>query len=167
MSKKRGDGKGCDDYDIGYKKPPRHTRWRKGQSGNKRGRPKKKLGISDIERAFDEALGELLAVNDNGTVRKIKKLKALAIQTVNKALKGHHQSANLVMAHYARRVAGTPEEAGSSSTADEFKAELEATFREIATKSQPDATPPSEAKQSGDSEDESGPPDETPADTKH
>ena len=22
------------DYDVGYKKPPRHTRWQKGQSGN-------------------------------------------------------------------------------------------------------------------------------------
>lgn len=108
MSKKSGDGNGGDgtggdDYEIGYRKPPKHTRWKKGQSGNKNGRPKKKLGPSDIEKAFDEALSDSLAVNDNGRVRKIKKLKAFTIQTVNKALKGHHPSANLLMAHPSRR----------------------------------------------------------------
>ena len=29
------------DYDIGYGKPPEDTRFKKGQSGNPRGRPKK------------------------------------------------------------------------------------------------------------------------------
>ena len=27
------------DYEVGYGKPPRHTRFTKGQSGNPRGRP--------------------------------------------------------------------------------------------------------------------------------
>jgi hypothetical protein len=172
MSKKNGDGKGGDgtggdDYEIGYRKPPTHTRWKKGQSGNKRGRPKKKLGISDIERAFDEALGDLLAVNDNGTVRKIKKLKALAIQTVNKAVKGHHQSANLLMAHYARRVAGGPEEPGPGSTAEEFEAEMEADLREIAARSQPAVLPNCEAKNADEGEDDPGASDDPSPDTKH
>ena len=172
MSKKNGGGKGSDgtggdDYEIGYRKPPKHTRWKKGQSGNKNGRPKKKLGASDIERAFDEALGDSLAVNDNGRVRRIKKLKAFTIQTVNKALKGHHPSANLLMAHYARRVAGGPEESGSTSTADGFKAEMEALFAEITAKSQPAVAPQSEAKKADDTEDDVAPPDETPPATEH
>lgn len=175
MSKKKGDGTsgkgpGDDsggDYEVGYKKPPIHSRWKKGQSGNKKGRPKKKLGLSDIEKALDEALSESLAVNDNGTVRKIKKLKALAIQTVNKALKGHHPSANLLMAHYARRTAGGAEEAGASATADEFKAEMEVLFGEIAAKSQSAEPPSGEPKPKGDSEDGAGASDEAPSDTKH
>jgi len=175
MSKKNGSGKngngqggdGGHDYEIGYKKPPMHTRWKKGQSGNKKGRPKKKLGISDIEKAFDEAFGDFLAVNDNGTVRKIKKVKAFAIQTVNKALKGHHQSANLVMGHYARRPVSTPEEQDSGSTADAFKAEMEALFQDIAAKSQPAAQPPSEPKPSGDGENDPGSMDGESPDTKH
>ena len=28
------------DYDVGYKKPPKHGRFRKGRSGNAKGRPK-------------------------------------------------------------------------------------------------------------------------------
>lgn len=160
MARSNGPGNrldGPNDYEVGYKKPPKHTRWKKGQSGNQRGRPKKKLGISDIERAFDEALADSLAVNDNGTVRKIKKLKALAIQTVNKALKGHHQSANLLMAHYARRAAGGPEEPDSVSATENFRAEMEAAFLEIAAKSQSAVTPGGEAKGAGDGEADSGP----------
>ena len=164
---KGGDGTGEDDYEVGYKKPPKHTRWKKGQSGNKKGRPKKKLGPSDIEKAFDEALEDFLAVNDNGAVRKIKKLKAFAIQTVNKALKGHHQSANLVMAHYARRAGGTPDEPGSGSTTDAFKEEMEALFKEIAAKSQPQAAPPSEPEPSGDGGADPGPSDDRPPEMKH
>ncbi|MEO1169457.1 MAG: DUF5681 domain-containing protein [Pseudomonadota bacterium] len=34
-----------DDEDIGYGKPPKHTRWKKGQSGNPRGRPKGSRGL--------------------------------------------------------------------------------------------------------------------------
>ena len=175
MSKKMKDSKngngragdGGDDYAVGYKKPPKQTRWKKGQSGNKSGRPKKKLGISDIERAFDEALGDLLAVNDNGTVRRIKKLKALAIQTVNKAVKGHHQSANLLMTHYARRAAGAPEEVGAGSTADDFKAEMEALFSDVAAKSQSAATPNSGAERADDSGSGAEPSDKNRPNTEH
>ncbi|RED16658.1 DUF5681 domain-containing protein [Parasphingopyxis lamellibrachiae] len=34
-----------DDEDIGYCKPPKHSRWKKGQSGNPRGRPKGSRGL--------------------------------------------------------------------------------------------------------------------------
>ncbi len=34
-----------DEHDVGYGKPPKHTRWQKGQSGNPRGRPKASRGL--------------------------------------------------------------------------------------------------------------------------
>ena len=34
-----------DDYEVGYGKPPRHSQWEKGQSGNPRGRRKGARGI--------------------------------------------------------------------------------------------------------------------------
>lgn len=34
-----------DEYDVGYGKPPKHTRWQKGESGNPRGRPKASRGL--------------------------------------------------------------------------------------------------------------------------
>lgn len=33
------------DYEIGYGKPPEQSRWKKGQSGNPRGRPKASRGL--------------------------------------------------------------------------------------------------------------------------
>jgi hypothetical protein len=32
--------KNTNDYEVGYKKPPKHSQFKKGQSGNKKGRPK-------------------------------------------------------------------------------------------------------------------------------
>lgn len=34
-----------EDDNVGYGRPPRHTRWQKGQSGNPRGRPKGSRGL--------------------------------------------------------------------------------------------------------------------------
>lgn len=137
MSKKKGDGNGNgeDGYEIGYKKPPKHTRWKKGESGNGRGRPKKRVKLSDFESAFEGALNTLISVSENGSVRQIKKLNALATQTVNKALKGNHQATNLVLSIFARRAAAGSEDAPLGLTSDEFKAELEAIFGEMAEKS--------------------------------
>lgn len=133
MPKKKGDGE--DGYEVGYKKPPKHTRWKKGESGNGRGRPKKRVKLSDFETAFEGALNTVINVSENGTVRQIKKLNALATQTVNKALKGNHQATNLVLSIFARRAAAGSEDTPLGLTSDEFKAELEAAFQEMATKS--------------------------------
>jgi len=39
------DHDGGDDVEVGYGKPPKHTRWQKGQSGNPRGRKKGARGL--------------------------------------------------------------------------------------------------------------------------
>jgi hypothetical protein len=69
------------DYEVGYGKPPAHTRFKKGRSGNPRGRPKRSRNLASI---FDAALDEKV----NGRRRKISKLKAAMKQVVNHALRG-------------------------------------------------------------------------------
>jgi hypothetical protein len=51
------------DYEVGYGKPPRHTRFAKGQSGNPRGRPR---GAKNFNTLLEEALDEPVTVTENG-----------------------------------------------------------------------------------------------------
>ncbi len=43
-----------EDYDVGYKKPPKDKQFKKGQSGNPKGRPPKKLIYEVLEAKLNE-----------------------------------------------------------------------------------------------------------------
>ena len=70
------------DYEVGYGKPPRHTRFAKGQSGNPRGRP---CGAKNFNMLLEEALDETVTVTENGGRRKVSKLQAIVTQLVNRS----------------------------------------------------------------------------------
>src|SRR5712671_2327968 len=70
------------DYEVGYGKPPRHTRFTKGQSGNPRGRPP---GAKNLKTLLSEALNEPVIVTENGGHRKITKREAIVTQLVNRS----------------------------------------------------------------------------------
>ena len=59
--------------EVGYSKPPRNTRIKKGQSGNPKGRTKDKPNLA---RALEKALGEKVVINENGQRKTITKLEA-------------------------------------------------------------------------------------------
>jgi len=71
-----------DDYEVGYGKPPRHTRFKKGQSGNPRGRP---AGGKNLKTVVSEALNEHFIVTENGRHRKITKREAIVTQLVDRS----------------------------------------------------------------------------------
>ena len=73
------------DYQIGYGKPPRHTRFKKGQSGNPKGRPKRPDSFAQLAR---RTFNERIAIRENGERRTISKLEAVLKQLVNKAATG-------------------------------------------------------------------------------
>ena len=68
------------DYEVGYGKPPRHTRFKKGQSGNPRGRA---CGSKNLKTLLSEALNEPVIVTENGRRRKITKREAIVRQVVD------------------------------------------------------------------------------------
>ena len=68
------------EYANNYRKPPLHTRFKKGQSGNPRGRPKKTLpGL------LLATLNEPVFVTIDGKRRKITKREVIVTQMVNNA----------------------------------------------------------------------------------
>jgi hypothetical protein len=70
------------DYDVGYGKPPRYTRFAKGQSGNPRGRSS---GAKNFTTLLRETLNELVIVTENGGRRKVSKRQAIITQLVNRS----------------------------------------------------------------------------------
>jgi hypothetical protein len=82
------------DYDIGYGKPPRHSRFQKGQSGNPRGRPS---GSKNLSTLLSEALNEPVIVTENGKRRKISKRQAVITQLVNQSAKGDWRAAKILL----------------------------------------------------------------------
>jgi hypothetical protein len=71
--------------DVGYGKPPNHTRFRKGVSGNPKGRPK---GTRNLATVLERTLQERVVINENGIRKTVTKLEAAIKQLVNKAAGG-------------------------------------------------------------------------------
>ena len=80
------------DYEVGYGKPPRDTRFKRGQSGNPRGRPP---GAKNLSTLLNEALDELVVVTENGGRNRISKRRAAFKQLVNDAAKGEWRALKL------------------------------------------------------------------------
>jgi len=69
--------------------PPKDTRYRKGQSGNPKGRPK---GSKNLSTILMEAARAQVTANIGGRPRKITKLQATAMQLATKAAGGDHNA---------------------------------------------------------------------------
>jgi hypothetical protein len=72
-------------YEVGFGRPPKHTQFRKGHSGNPKGRPKESKNISALTRKMFQ---EKVAVKSNGRTQTMTKLEAAFAQLINKAANG-------------------------------------------------------------------------------
>lgn len=83
-----------EEYKVGYKKPPKHSQFKKGKSGNPKGRPKKQENtINDIlEKIFKRPI----KVSQNGEVKTISQQEAFFNALFKKACEGHGASQTLL-----------------------------------------------------------------------
>jgi hypothetical protein len=80
-------------YRVGYGKPPLGSRFQKGQSGNRRGRPK---GTLNLATTLQKALLEPVTVNERGKPRRMTKLDVAIRQQTNKAAAGDGRALKLL-----------------------------------------------------------------------
>jgi hypothetical protein len=112
------------DYEVGRGKPPVHSRFKKGQSGNPRGpRPK------SLPALLVDALNETVVATIDGERREITKREAVVTQLVNKSTCADLRATKMLidMLKDAEKKAGAaaPPEPAPFAAADE---EVMATF---------------------------------------
>lgn len=120
---------------VGYKKPPQHTRFRKGQSGNPSGRRKAAPAL-DVMTLFDNVLGERITVTRNGRRQVATKLEVFIRQTIDGALKGDASARRDLFKHLEAkeriRAASQPPEEDVGEHEADLKERFRARERELA-----------------------------------
>ena len=83
-----------DNYEVGYGKPPKHSQFKSGQSGNPKGRPK---NTKNLKTDLKEEIDEHIQITEGGQPKKVSKQRAILKRTVEKALKGDMRATELII----------------------------------------------------------------------
>lgn len=92
---------------VGKGRPPTETRFRKGQSGNPRGRPRG----SHRSAPYESTLGRMVTVREEGSSRRMTAAEAFLLHITRKGLEGDGTAARIAMTAIedARSRAGSAE----------------------------------------------------------
>jgi hypothetical protein len=84
------------DYEVGYGKPPKATQFKKGQSGNKKGRPKKSRNFTTL---LTEELDEVMTIREGNIKKRITARQLMAKTVVRAAINGDVRQQQFVAKH--------------------------------------------------------------------
>jgi len=134
-----------DPYDVGYTKPPKHTRFKKGRSGNSNGRPRKK---PDLYTELTRVLRETVTVTAEGEPQQATVQQALLLRLRDEALRGEVWAGKLL-----QKVLDAMPDASSQIDYDAVDKKMRKALAELALKMEKDrrekANQPPDSKEAG------------------
>jgi hypothetical protein len=81
-------------YDVGYRKPPPASRFKPGQTGNPKGRPK---GSRPVGAILQEILRQKIAVTENGKTRRVAAIEVMFRRLANDAMRSDPKALRLLL----------------------------------------------------------------------
>jgi hypothetical protein len=131
----------------GYGDPPKHTQFKKGQSGNPKGRPKH---TRNLKTDLTKILGQKVSVREGDRTSRVSKQEGMLMSLTAKALKGDTRAigvlVNLIRDIYGLEGPHSGSEQSLSPQERLMLAELESDVRHLA----PKVKPLNDSQESGD-----------------
>ena len=92
------------DHDVGYGSPPKSTRFKKGRSGNPKGRPRGRKNALP----YEEVLGQMVTIREGGVEKRVTAAEAFILRMTQLGLEGDGAAARAAMSamQEARSVRG-------------------------------------------------------------
>ena len=106
---------------VGYGRPPLHSRFKPGQSGNAKGRPRGKRNMSSL---LGDVLAQPVTVTANGKRKRIRSDTAILLRLREKALTGDLRAAAMVLSLRAAHMPDIEGTGDSRTWAEEDRAIL-------------------------------------------
>ena len=113
----------AEDYTVGYGRPPRHGQFKKGRSGNPRGRPK---GTRNLATDLEEELSALILVRGGTQSKRISKQWAMVKALLAKAIKGDTKAISIALSMMCRLFQIEEADLSEASLPEDDRAILEA-----------------------------------------
>lgn len=88
------DSKKKDDHKIGYGKPPKETQFKKGTSGNPRGRPK---GVKNMCTSLKRLYNQEVPIREGNKVHKMSILEVIVTKQLHNAMTGNTKAFTAVV----------------------------------------------------------------------
>lgn len=124
-------------YEVGYRKPPKHSRFPEGRSGNPKGRPK---GARDLKTDLAAELGKRIVVSEGGRKTRVSKQQALIMRLVEQALNGNMGALNTLL-NLATRAFGLNDGETQTTELSADDKEILVAFREQIIRAETDQAP--------------------------
>jgi Family of unknown function (DUF5681) len=110
-----------DDYAVGWGKPPKHTQFKKGRSGNPKGRP---AGRRNFKTDLVEELGTRVEVKERGRKRLLTKQQVIVKQLITRCANGDPAALGRLLPVLLQLEQGAAEPAPNASSSSAVDPEM-------------------------------------------